>query len=367
MATGRHAEIQGFDTVPPSLAEELDALYQHINSSLRHHVFRDRARGASAYVARCEEGPLAIFLFHIENKRIRVLNEMVEIPQEEIERFVRHAFERYPSVSTISFSLIGRNVGALSLPFQQHGYSEDIVISLPASAEAYLASLGSKTRYNIKHQQKALARDRPRFRFLTLEGKDIQPHFVHELIALKRTNMDDKGIAFGISPEEEAWLVKEAYGHGLLVLAVEDGQLHGGLLSLRMGEHYFAHVGAYAAPFARYSLGMLCCYQVMKETITRKAKETHLSWGRQQYKFKLRGVKREMANLDVYRSRIAYWRHAPRLAKHAVVDCTERARRLLLDSEHGEDALAAVARTVVGGMRALKRAAYRAKRTTVLR
>ena len=361
------AEIQCFDTVPPFLPAELDALYQHLNSSFRHHVFRDRARGARAYVVRGEEGPLAIFLFHIEQRRLQVVNEMVEIQAEEIERFARYAFERFPAISTISFSLIGSQAGSLPLPFQQHGHSEDIVVSLPASKEAYLASLGSKTRHNIRHQLKALARDCPQLQFVTLEGEDIQPQQVRELLTLKHSNTDDKGIAFGISPEETAWLVDEACGNGLLLLALEGGRIRGGSLSLRLGDHYFAHVVAYAPAFADYSLGMLCCYLAMQEKIARKATEAHLSWGRQQYKFKLGGVQRDMANLDIYRSRFAYWRHVPRLVRHAAAGYAESTKRALLDSERGKGRLSALVRSVIGGMRAIKRAAYRTKQTDVLR
>ncbi len=363
----RSADIQCFDTVPPFLAAELDALYRHLNASFRHHVFRERAHGARAYVARGEEGPLAIFLFHVEQKRLRVLNEMVEIPAEEIERFARYAFERFPSISVISFSFIGGQAGPLTLPYQQHGHSEDVVVSLPSSAEAYLASLGSKTRHNIRHQLKALARDRPHLHFIAFEGGDIQPEQVRELLALKHSNTDDKGIAFGISSAETAWLVDEACSNGLLLLALEDGRICGGSLSLRLGDHYFAHVVAYAPAFASYSLGMLCCYLAMQEKIARKATKAHLSWGRQQYKFKLGGVQRDMANLDVYRSRFAYWRHAPRLARHAAAGYTESAKRALLDSEQGRGRLATLARSVIGGMRAMKRAAYRTKQTDVLR
>lgn len=363
----RRADIQCFDSVPPFLPAELDALYQHLNASFRHHVFRDRAHGARAYVARGEDGPLAIFLFHIEKKRLRVLNEMVEIPAEEIERFACFAFECFPAISTISFSLIGSQVGRLPLPFQQHGHSEDIIVSLPASPEAYLASLGSKTRHNIRHQLKALARDCPHLHFITLEGGGIQPQQVRELLALKHSNTDDKGITFGISPEETAWLVDEACGNGLLLLALEDGRIRGGSLSLRLGDHYFAHVVAYAPAFASYSLGMLCCYLAMQEKIARKAKEAHLSWGRQQYKFKLGGVQRNMTNLDIYRSRFAYWRHAPRLARHATAGYMESAKRALLASEQGRGRLAALARPIVGGLRAMKRATHRTKQKGVLR
>ena len=347
------------DAVSPSLASELDALYQHLNSSLRHFGIHGRAQGASAYVARRDGAPLAIFLFRQEKGRIRVLNEMVRIPQEEIERFAAYAFQRFPTVSVISFSLIGKDVGALSLPYQQHGHSEDIVVTLPASPDAYLASLGSKTRHNIRHQQKALARDHPGLVFRTLENADIGRQQVLDLIALKRRNTDEKGIAFGISDEESAWLAEQAQTSGLLVAAMAEGRLCGGSLSLRLGDHYFAYVVAYDTEFARYSLGMLCCYLAMQEKIARKARVAHLSWGRQQYKFKLQGVQHDMANLDVYRSRMAYWRRPHSLIRHATVDYAQRCKLALLASEQRQGMLPTVSRALIGTMRALKRSGIR--------
>lgn len=347
------------DAVSPSLASELDALYQHLNSSLRHYALRARAQGASVYVARRDGHPLAIFLFRLENDRIQVFNEMVAIPAQEIERFTAYAFQRFPAVSLISFSLIGKDVGALSLPCQQHGHSEDIVVTLPASPDAYLASLGSKTRHNIRHQLKALARDHPGLAFRTLENADIAPGQVRELIALKRRNTDEKGIAFGIPAEEAAWLAEQAQRSGLLVVAMAAGRMCGGSLSLRLGDHYFAYVVAYDLEFARYSLGMLCCYLAMQETIARKGKVAHLSWGRQQYKFKLQGVQHDMANLDVYRSRLAYWRRPQRLIRHVALDAAQRCKLVLLASEQRQGVLPTVSRALIGTMRALKRSAVR--------
>lgn len=343
------------DAISPALSQELDELYQHLNSSLRHFALRDQAQGASAYVARRDGRPLAILLFHQEKRRIRVLNEMITIPSEEIERFARYVFARFPAVSAISFSLIGRDIGRLSLPFQQYGHSEDILVTLPPSPEAYLASLGSKTRHNIRHQLKAIAHDYPGLQFRTLEHGGIGRQDVLDLIALKKRNTDEKGIDFGISAQESTWLAEQAQESGLLVVATAENRLCGGSLSLRLGDHYFAYVVAYDTEFSRYSLGMLCCYLAMQEKIARRARVAHLSWGRQQYKFKLQGVQHDTASLDIYRSRLAYWRHPHRLVRHAASDGAQRCKRALLDSERRQGVLPAMSRVLVGTLRAMKR------------
>jgi CelD/BcsL family acetyltransferase involved in cellulose biosynthesis len=353
------ADICCFDAVPAFLASELDALYQHFNSSLQHFAFRARAEGARAYVARRDGRFLAVFLFHVEKGRIQVLNEMVAIPVEEIERFARFAFARFAEASTISFSLIGVDVAALSLPFQQYGHSEDIVVSLPESADAYLAKLGSKTRHNIRHQLKALSRDRPELCFQTFEQAEIEPETLSALFALKRRNTDSKGIEFGMSCEEADWMMQQAQAGGLLLVAVAGERICGGSLSLKLGDHYFAYVTAFEPEFEKYSLGMLCCYLAMLEKIARKAKEAHLSWGRQQYKFRLLGIQRDMANVDLYRSRLAYWRHAPIRAQRAAIGYAEECKRVLLDNEHRSGMVPGLFRTAIGAMRFMKRTRVR--------
>jgi hypothetical protein len=351
--------IACYDTVPPFLEAELDLLYQHINSSLCYHAVARRARDAYAYVARRGEHPMAIFLFQREDRAITVFNEMMPLAAEEIERFAQYVFSRFPSVGRISFSKIGKDVGALSLPWQQYGSSEDIVVTLPATAEAYLSSLGSKTRHNIKHQMKAICADFPGFRFETYENGAIAEEHISGLIHLKKSNIDEKKMKFGITPEESSWMIERAKTNGLLVVALFEGKVCGGSLSFRLGDHYFSHVNGYDSRFAKYSLGMLCCYVAMKEQIERGAKEAHLSRGRNQYKFKLLGVQRDMANLDIYRSRVAYCRNGRRVIRNALKDFIARQKSMLLETEHRRGFLRAVAAPVVRILRKIKRATFR--------
>lgn len=350
--------ISCYDTMPPFLEAELDGLYHHINSSLCYYAVARRAHDAYAYVARRGEHPVAIFLFQREDRSVMVFNEMMPLAAEEIERFAHYIFSHFPTVARISFSKIGKDIGALSLPCQQYGGSEDIVVSLPETPEVYLASLGAKTRHNIKHQMKAICADFPGMRFETYENGTITEDHVAGLVNLKKSNMDEKKMKFGITPEESSWMMERAKTNGLLVIALFEGKVCGGSLSFRIGDHYFSHVNGYDTRFAKYSLGLLCCYIAIKEQIQRGAKEAHLSRGRNQYKFKLLGVQREMANLDIYRSRLRYFWNSKRVIRNALRDYIKQQKSMLLETEHRRGFLPSVAASVVKTLRKLKRSSF---------
>lgn len=357
-APGCDVSVACYDTVPPSLEAELDGLYHHINSSLCHHAVARRARHACAYVARRGEQPLAIFLFQREGRSIVVFNEMMQVTAEEIERFAKTIFSRFPAVARISFSKIGKDVGALSLPSQQYGHSEDIVVSLPATTDAYFSSLGSKLRHNIRHQMKTIAADFPGFSFTIQENDEIDAHHVLGLVDLKKASMDGKRLKCGITPEETSWMLERAKTNGLLVVALFEGKVCGGSLSFRVGDHYFAHLNGYDPRFAKYSLGLLCSYLAVTEKIQRGAKTAHLGWGRNPYKFKLLGVQHDMANLDIYRSRLQYYLHAYRVLRTAMGNYIEEQRLLLLENEHRSGFAPSLAGRLIKIVRKIKRSTY---------
>jgi hypothetical protein len=130
-------------------------------------------------------------------------------------------------------------------------------------------------------------------------------------------------------------------------------------LSFSLGDHYFAYVNGYDARFAKYSLGMLCCYLAMKESIGRGAREAHLLWGRNPYKFKLLGVPRDMANVDIYRSRMAYYRHVDRVLRHALRDFVDKQKSMLLEGEQHGGAATTIAARLAKTVRNIKRSIAR--------
>jgi hypothetical protein len=358
-ASPHEISISCYDVVPPSLDDELVRLYQHMNSSLCHHAVARRARHAHAYVARQGEQALAVFLFERENSSILVFNEMMQLATEEIERFAKAMFSRFPSVSRVSFSKIGKDIGTLSLPWQQYGQAEDIVVSLPETPDTYLSRLGSKLRHNIRHQMKSICADFPAFSFETYENQAIAEQHVSDLIELKKVNIDEKRIKFGVTPEDAEWMIERAKTHGMLVVALLDGKVCGGSLSFRLGDHYFSHLNGYDPRFAKYSLGMLCCYLAIKEQIERGAKEAHLLWGRNPYKFKLLGIQRDLANLDIYRSRMQYYLHCHRVFRNARNNFVEKQKQMLLENTQRSGLMPSLLGRIVKVMRMIKRSNFR--------
>lgn len=353
---GAETQIAYYESVPAFIVPELDRLYCHINCSFSHFRFRRRAEQACTYVASRNGRIVAIFVHTREQQAVQVLNEMVALDAHDIEQFARYIFGRFAAVARISFSVIGKALGRLPYPTRRHGGSEDIVTPLPAGADAYFSSLSSKTRQNLKQRSKTLARDYPRLQFQHFHDGDIDPAHVQALVDLKRRQFRQKGLACGIDAEEAAWIAEQAQSGGLATIALLDGRVCGGSVSLRIGQAYFATLAVYDGEFARYGLGMLCCYLTIREKIGRGAARTHLGWGRNEYKFKLLGVRHDMANLDVYRSRLACLGQADRVLGLAVLSRLRQVKLALLEHESGSGPLAAFARPIVRTARALKRA-----------
>ena len=342
--------------LPPFIERELDQLYQQLNSSLMHHAVRAKAKTASTYVARKDGNPIAIFLFTQEKRRISVINEMIDIPGEELERFSRYIFSRYTSATQLSFSLIGKNIGHLALPHQQHDSSEDIVLTLPHTPQAYLESLSPKTRRNIRRYLRAIKHDHPTFRHETTVGAAIPAQHLEDLIQLKKKNIGNKNLRFGLAKEELSWIVRQARLTGLVTVALINEKVCGGSISLRVGDHYFGQVISYDPAYQKYSPGILCTYLTVCAQILHGGKESHLCWGRYQYKYKLAGVQRDRASLDIYRSRAAWWQHAGEILLKKIRTTVKDGKNWLLDQEHEEGKTAQAAAALVGILRKIKRA-----------
>jgi hypothetical protein len=341
--------------VPPFVEAELDTLYQHINSSLSHYAVRRKASGASTYIARKGDQAIAILLFKRNKKKVSVINEMIDIAAEELERFSRYIFENDKSVKVISFSLIGNQIGRLPFPCHQYEISEDIVLTLPATPEAYLESLSSKMRRNIRRYMRAIVRDNPGFRFEAYAGNEIKDQYLHDLINLKKINIGQKNLRFGMHADEIEWISKQAKLSGLVTVALIGERVCGGSISLRVNDHYFGQIVSYDPAYQKYSPGILCCYQAICDQISLGAKESHLCWGRYQYKYKLLGVQRDRASLDIYRSRGAYCRHAGSVLVKTVKTFLQESKKRLLDMEHEEAPASRFGPLLVKTLRKIKR------------
>ncbi len=288
--------------VPFFIVQELDALYASLYSSMIQFVLNGAIDGVSTYVAHKRWTIVAIFLFRHESRKIQVLNEVIHIDAEEIERFTTYIFSVFTSVSVISFRSIETNLRALPRPFQRFNYLEDIVLALPGTPAEYHASLGKATRTNMKQYLKRLARDFPSFRHEIRTGAETDEAQVREIIALNKARRAARNKGAGISDQETQRIVARAKACGLVGMVTIDGRICAGVITYRTGDNYFLGVLAHDPALDHYRPGILCCYLTICACIERKGQEFHFLWGHYEYKYRLGGVRRDLDNVTVYRS-----------------------------------------------------------------
>ncbi|RJG00018.1 GNAT family N-acetyltransferase [Noviherbaspirillum saxi] len=309
--TGKNISIACYDNeVPPFVEAEMDSLYGNIFSSLvEFRVYGWVMGTTSTYVVHADGQIITLLLFKREQGMVRVLNETICVGSADMQRFADFIFKRYRDVQAISFKAIETDIGNVDFPYQRFNHLEDITLSLPSSAEAYLAGLGKNTRRNIKRYTDRLIRTFPSCRFEVFEGAGIREEHVRTLIEFNRERMADKNIVSVIDEEETRRIICLVRSCGLVGIVTIDGRIAAGALSYRAGSNYFLNVLAHAPCYDEYWLGFLCCYRTICECIARRGREFHFLWGRYEYKFALGAVQRDLDNVTVYRSWVQVVRH----------------------------------------------------------
>lgn len=338
--------------VPAFVEPALDMIYGSIFTSLvQHRLTGGLPRDVSTYVVRREGRITTVFLFHVTNRRVQVLNEVIRISQEEIDRFAAFIFDKYPAVSLIAFKAIETDIQRLPFPYQRVNQLEDIFMSLPDTPEAYLASLGKNTRRNVKRYTDRLKKTFPSFRFDIYE-RDVPEEIIREIVGFNRQRMAGKNKASRLDEAETQRILKLSRARGLVGVISIDGKVCAGGISFRAGANYFLDVLAHDPKYNDYWVGMLCCYLTICECIQRQGKEFHFLWGRYDYKFTLGAVQHDLDALTVYRSHAGMLCNMSIALKNAAQGRIRLAKRWLDESGgQTENALVRIARRLVNQYR----------------
>jgi N12 class adenine-specific DNA methylase len=106
--------------IPAGVEEALVTTYASLHSSLAFfRVFRS-IEHASCYLAHSAGAPSTVLLFTFSGRRIDVINEMIEVPQAEMARFVTYVFAHFPQIDVISFKAVKTAASELGYPVQQY-------------------------------------------------------------------------------------------------------------------------------------------------------------------------------------------------------------------------------------------------------
>jgi hypothetical protein len=322
--------------IPPFIEAEMERLYQNLFSSmLQFRVYGALDGAVNSYVVWKDREVISVFLFVRESGRVQVLNEVIRIGQDDVERFANYLFSAFPDIEVISFRAVRLEIERLSYPSQRFNYSEDIVLELPPSVEAYHNSLGKNTRRNIKRYTERLMRTFPSFSFTLSEGEEVDRRDVREIVRMNHARMAGKHKVSMIDDQETDRIITLVQEKGMVGVARIDGRVVAGTICYRFGENFFLSVIAHDPQYDHYWLGILCCYQTIRACIARGGKEFHFLWGKYEYKFTLLATPRDLDNLDVYRSWAKLATNSDVVLQSTLRGMKRRATIALHDLAHG--------------------------------
>lgn len=274
--------------------------------------------GVACYVALREGVPAMGVLYRREQGAITVLSELFAIGGGALEQMVRCLLARHEDVHLIHFPAVAAPPWPLPFPFQRYGATEDLVISLPGTPDAYLASLGPNTRAAIRRAQRMVAQQAPDMAF-SFHGPDaIGRADVAALVALNSQRLAHKGQSPRHTAASLAMLESLLGAYGCVLLARSGGRVCAGVACTHVGRHAYMHVIAHDPGFDQARLGLLCCYMSICESIRRGMREYHLLSGRYDYKRRLLGQQRDFDRIVVYRSLASVIARLPTYARTCV-------------------------------------------------
>lgn len=343
------------DEVPPFVEAEIGRLYESVYTSLARFRIYGEIDHVSTYVARKNGKVIAVFLFRREQGEVKVLNKQVKIDEAEVRRFVKAMFSAFRSVTVISFWAIETATSGLEFPHQRSYCLSDIVVTLPATAEEYLASLGKQTRRHIRSGMKKIRQSFPSFRYEVYAKEAVSEQHIREIIRLSSARMAVKDKVPYNSDEETERLIRLARVCGSVVVATIDDQVCAGTICYRVGATCFMHTLSHDPQYDSYKLGTLCCYLTICETIARDGRILRFGGSTHRYKFEFRGVWLGFDRLFIYRSRVHLLRDGGRVLKTALGAYAARAKLWLLLAEQRDNFTSRVAVSLVQGLRNLKR------------
>ena len=294
-------------SVPAFASMALDRLQGSLYASSRYLQLSDPDQTPpNTWVGYRSGEIIGVLLFRINGKYAIVLCEVVTLDSSQVDAFALSVFSNFPGIRHISFNAVSLSQPPCSLPSQFFPFSENYVLTLPTSAEGYLARLGKSTRQSVRGYRNRLLRDFPDFRWTAYTCDELTREQQRELVLtlqhFKRESMTARGKSPVIDAVETQHFLTMAEECGLFGIARINGHICAGSFYCRIGDSYVMLLSASDPAMSAYRLGLLTCLWSVGGCIDRGGRECHMLWGRYQYKHQLLAVPKVLYRLTVYPS-----------------------------------------------------------------
>ena len=328
--SGHHAVLyqnQIPDFVPAWLGKCYGSLYA-VLPALRA-LEQDSAQGIHTYVRLAAQDdatlPDLVLMFRREGRTARVLNEGLHLDRASVETFCTHVFEAMPDLMQVEFHAIAplkTRPGECRLPQQARPClswpcTEDIVIHLPDSTEAYIGLLGKATRRSMKKTLSRARKALTHFSHQMVSGAALEDNLVHLIVAMNHARMAAQGRDSALDERATLELIKLIRSHGEAGVIVDGARLCAGTLACRFGDDVFSLVNAHDPVFDHLGLGNVCRHLMILQAIKTGARRFHLMGGNWSAKRATLATRQPLHHVTVYRSRRALLEDLTGIAGHA--------------------------------------------------
>lgn len=310
--SGSLAEVSGLAAefhrwpLPAYIWPALNHRYQSVFCSEPHlRVTGGLKKNLQVWVARHQGHITDIFLFEINGRVARLVNEMHEIAIESLEKFTQFLSLEYPQIDALCLHAVFLKGVASQFPVMQTEFSEDYILRLPESTAKWHALLSPRTREKLRYYYRRSCRKQPDLIFRQIRADQITKEQFHRIVQMNRDRMAGKGRSFIMTKKElnELYLLMQECGQ-LSVIEI-NGNISAGLICTKIGQSIFMHVIAHDPKHDDLRLGFLCCALSIEAAVSEGMKQFHFLWGYYDYKTRLGGQRQALYRAVIFRSR---WR-----------------------------------------------------------
>jgi hypothetical protein len=327
LANTRKFEVSIYEKqIPDFVGPELERLYESVYCTLARFNIYGEARDASTYVARSGGVIQCLILFRIESGVVRVINQQIRLPDDDLRCFADAIFAKYRGARRIAFYAIDTTIAALHLPFQRYQVLEENVLALPRSRDEYTASLNQNLLKRLQGGERKLKRDHPGYQFQILRRTEVTDEILGHLVDMAGARMAAKQQSVYIRPEDIGKIRQLIHRYGFVGVLRIDGVIRGGNIFYGVGRRYFMHVIAHDPDYDKYMPGHMVQYLAACFCIDMAGLECCLMGGGRENKGRFRAVPKYLDSVDIYRSRLHFLLDARRVASGALRRYLHRAR-----------------------------------------
>ena len=274
-----------FDCSPEDFAAELGSRYGSYFSTPEYFALYTAPGNYSACVL---EEPRHVILFSVHGHTADILNRLVDIEPEALGRAAAAIFAAQPSIRRLRAE-IKYPAERLRGSCRVTSSSEDMVVELPADADAYHGQIGNTTRKHLRQYSNKLHREHPSFELRRLKKTDISLDLVRQTVQWTNERVRAKGdvSVYQADPSKimPVWELLQRYG--LALCGYIDDELVAAQLILCVGDDTWIHTVGFDSRYERVHLGLLMTYFSVLASIEHGCRRTHMLFGTPIYKQRL--------------------------------------------------------------------------------